>query len=97
MPQEEEEQQPVSTQISGQSVRSYSCCILFHFDVNDEFPFTSLPLDQFKGSDFPFNLITGHLGLGDRMQPRNFSRLPGHRYCLFAKLEEGITCFIYST
>ena len=92
---DEEEQQPASTQVNGHSVRTYLWCIFFHFDVNDEFPFTSVPLDQLKGSDFPFQLITGHLGLENRIQPRNFSKLPGHKYCLFAKVESGTALFSF--
>lgn len=80
---------PEGTQISGKSSRIYLWAIFFHFDPNDENPFSIVSLDNFKGTNFPYNLITGHLGLQNRLKPRELSKLPGQKYCLFAKIEEG--------
>ena len=80
---------PDATQSGSMSKRIYLWAILFHYDPNNEKPFSSVTLDNFKESDFPFDLITGHLGLSDRLKPREFSRLPGAKYCLFAKIEQG--------
>lgn len=80
---------PPQTQVTTGSQRNYVWIILFSFDLDNESPFSCLSLDQFKGKDFPWNLISGHLGLSDRMKPRLLSRLPGPKYAVFAKVESG--------
>ena len=84
-----EEDEPSPTQMGSNSSRRYSWCIVFHYDVNDEFPFSVIKLEKFKGTDFPFDLITGHLGLADRLKPRNLPKFRGQIHCIFAKVEKG--------
>lgn len=79
---------PPLTQSSDISRRIYSGVFLFHHDPDDEFPFSSVNLDQFKGTDFPFELINGHLGMNDRLKPRILSRITG-KNSIFAKIESG--------
>ena len=81
---------PPETQLRTSSQRAYEWIILFTFDIDNECPFICLSLDHFKGTDFPWHLIGGHLGSEDRMKPRHLSRLPGPKYCIFAKVETGI-------
>lgn len=83
------ESEPPLTQAPQPSNRSYVAVILFHCDVDNEHPFSSVSLDHFEGTDFPFQLISGTLGLEDRLLPRTLSRLPGAKYCIFAKCETG--------
>ena len=81
---------PVSgTQPNTTSNRTYQWAILFHYDANNEQPFSSVSVDNFKGTNFPFQLLTGHLGLDNRLKARELSRLPGTKYCVFAKVEAG--------
>ena len=81
---------PESTQSGGTSKRIYLWAILFHYDANDENPFSIVPLNHFKESNFPFELMTGHLGLQDRLKPTTLDKLPGGKYTIFAKIEQGI-------
>lgn len=80
---------PPQTQLTSGSQRKYLWIILFTFDVDVEAPFICLSLDHFQGTDFPWYLISGHLGQSDRMKPRLLSRLPGPKYTVFAKIESG--------
>lgn len=82
---------PQATQTDIASPRKYMWAVLFHYDPNNEHPFSIVSLDNFKGTNFPFDLVTGHLGLSERLKPRELSRLPGTKYCVFAKIEEGKT------
>lgn len=81
--------EPPSTQSNAPSSRSYTWIFLFNYDPNNEYPFTCVNLSKFKGTDFPFDLISGHLGLEDRLKPRELMGISGQRFCLFAKVEEG--------
>ena len=78
-----------ATQDQCQSHQKYVSVFLFHYDLNTEKPFNSVSLDNFEGTDFPFHLIKGHLSLADRLKPRELSRLPGSKYCVFTKCEKG--------
>ena len=84
------EEPPPATQVSNPSDRNYVNVFLFKYDVDTEHPFSCYSLDYFKGSDFPFEVINSHMDLTDRLKPRQLSSLPGSKYCLFAKCEQGI-------
>lgn len=86
-------EEPPATQVSNPSSRKYVAVFLFHFDLDDDKPFSSVSLNNFEDTDFPFNVINGHMGLSDRLKPRQLSRLPGSKYCIFAKCEAGTYVF----
>ena len=50
---------PPNTQKDSMSNRIYSWAIMFNFDVNNETPFTIVALDHLKGTNFPFEIISG--------------------------------------
>lgn len=87
---------PPLTQQSSGSQRIYSWVFLFEININNENPFICLSLDHFRNTDFPFELINGHMGLSDRLKPRNLSGLPGSKYYIFAKVEQGTFTFFIS-
>lgn len=80
---------PPPTQQKAPSNRKYVSVFLFNHDLDNENPFSSVSLDQFEGTDFPFQLINGRLSLEDRLCPRDFSKFPDSKYSVFAKCEEG--------
>lgn len=77
------------TQVGKESGRKYQWVFLFNFDPDNETPFSWVSLDHFNGTDFPFNLISGHLGLEDRLKPRGLPGLAQSKYGIFAKVETG--------
>lgn len=83
------ESEPPPTQSSTPSNRTYVSVFLFEYNVNKECPFSSVSVDNFKDSDFPFYLLSQQLSLEDRLKARTLSRLPGSTFCVFAKCEEG--------
>ena len=82
--------EPPATQTESESKRKYDWVFLFHFDTDDDTPFQCVPLQKFEGSDFPFNVINGHMSLGDRLRPRDLCIFPGEKFCIFAKIETGM-------
>lgn len=85
----EASESPQATQLDNSTNRTYVSVFLFNYDLDSETPFSWVYLNQFEGSDFPFNLINGRLSLDERLKPREMSKLPGSKYCVFAKCEEG--------
>lgn len=87
------ESPPPNTQTNSASNRVYSWAILFKYDVNEEFPFIAVALENYNANNFPVELISGHLGLDDRLKPRQLSKFPDSKICLFAKIEHGKQLF----
>lgn len=82
---------PPSTQPSGKSNVVYKWVILFLYDENTEFPFSCVALVSLGKTDFPFHVIEGSMDASIRKEPIKLSCFdPSERYCIFAKIEEGM-------
>ena len=77
----------LSTQ--GKSPFRYKWVILFVWQLNEEYPFSSVPLSVLGNNDFPMYLITGPLNDKSRTNKFQLSNLPGRKYSIFMKIEEG--------
>ena len=78
----------MSTQ--GGSVRTYKWVVLFMWQLNEEHPFSVVPLHHFKKSQkFPFELITGPLTDKSRLVRYKLDNVPGNGHSIFCKIEEG--------
>lgn len=86
-------EEPPATQTQTESHRKYDWAFLFHYDTDDPKPFRCIPLQKFEGTDFPNEVIKGHMSLSDRLRPRELSALQGERHCIFAKIEKGRVFF----
>lgn len=73
----------------GKSKLKYSWLILFKNDVNEEVPFSVVPLSSFAKIDFPWSLIEGEMSSECRGEIRKIDSLPGE-YRFFCKIEKGI-------
>ena len=67
----------------------YNWVVLFLWRVNEEYPYTTVPLRHFDESEFPFNLIYGSLTNESRQERFDLPRLPGRIYSVFCKIEKG--------
>lgn len=81
---------PPSTQPSGKSCIVYKWVILFLYDENTEFPFSCVSTASLEGSNFPFYVIEGSMDVTLRKEPMKLDGLGESRFCIFAKIEEGI-------
>ena len=71
------------------SPNKYNWVVLFLWRVDEECPFTTVPLRHFEQSEFPFNLIHGGLSDESRQERFDLPRLPGRIYSIFCKIQEG--------
>ena len=73
----------------GTSKFKYLWVVLFIWQLNEEFPFSVLSLDVFKGTEFPMYLINGPLSKKSRMDKYTLAKLAGKKYSIFMKIQEG--------
>ena len=74
----------------GSSVRTYGWVILFVWELNEECPFSVIPLRHFENcADFPYDLITGPLSDASRKYEFELSTVPGRSHSIFCKIELG--------
>ena len=81
----------------GRSSRIYDWVIMFMWNINEEDPFSIVPIRHFKGgNDFPIELVTGALTDKSRIKRYKINCLPGNNnYSLFCKIEKGKIFYIY--
>ena len=79
---------PPLTQSDGKSKVKYGSVFLFKEDINCRDPFSIVPLNFFKDTDFPWSSIEGEMTSESRCSVRSFSNLPG-KYRIFGKIERG--------
>ena len=80
---------PPMTQSCGKSQVKYAWIILFQDDINEEEPFSVVPLNSFVDvEDFPWSVIKGEMSSERRQEIHQFSNLPG-KYRIFGKIEKG--------
>ena len=73
------------------SSTNYQWVILFLYDEDTEFPFSCVPLVNLENTNFPFRVIDGSMDASIRREPIALSYFGGEKkYCVFAKIEEGI-------
>ena len=81
---------PPMTQKSEKSRVQYAWIILFKVDINEEEPFSIVPLKFFtEAKDFPWNFIEGEMSSECRNEICTFSNLVGE-FKIFGKVEKGI-------
>ena len=78
---------PDPTQGSSRSKVVYHWVFLFMYNIEVEYPFSCVHINDLEDSEFPFNLIDGPLDDESRKVP--FLLFSGLNYCLFSKIEEG--------
>ena len=87
-----------ATQPSNRSTRTYEWIIFFKWDLNEEHPFSIVPVRHFKGeNDFPIELITGALSDKARCTKFRIRSLNGNSHSIFCKIETGNAIYQYST
>ena len=57
------------------------------YNIEVEFPFSCVHVNDLEDSEFPFDLVDGPLD--DESRKRTFKLFSGLNYCLFAKIQEG--------
>ena len=72
----------------GMSKVQYGSIILFKEDINEPQPFSIVPLNFFRGTNFPWSSIEGEMTKECRIGVRTFENLNGN-YRIFGKIERG--------
>ena len=67
----------------------YGSIFLFKEDIDENYPFSVVPLNFFGENDFPWNAIRGEMSSECRGELRTFSNLDG-QYRIFGKIEKGM-------
>ena len=80
--------EPTQEQRASKSKVVYHWVILFMYSEEVEFPFSYVHVKDLKDSGFPFKLVEGPLDDNSRKVP--FKLFSGQRFCLFAKIAQGI-------
>ena len=75
--------------VQKKSLIQYAWVILFHFDINDNKPFSITRLRDFADSNFPWRGIKGEMTREFRIQLHNFTCFPDNQFFIFAKIQYG--------
>ena len=78
------------TQTQGYSTTKYGWAILFVWELNEEFPFSCVPLTILEAQEgFPSNFISGPLSDDSRKEKINVFSVSTLQHSVFAKVEHG--------
>ena len=72
------------------SVFTYHRVLLFNYDVQCKFPFSSYNRNMFSEEEIPKEWFTGPLKPADRKKVLSLHPLGGGRFSVFAKIEIGV-------
>lgn len=75
--------------VKKKSVIQYAWALLFHFDINNNNPFTMVRLRDFAHCNFPWGGIKGEMTREFRIKLHTFSTIPDKQFYVFAKIQYG--------
>ena len=86
-----DEETPVFPMTQASSSTRYLWVVIFVWQLNEEFPFSVVPLHIFENTNFPMHYITGPLNDSNRFAKLHLQKMVGNMYSIFCKIEAGVS------